>query len=328
MTNPSSQPPGRPAQARLVKPGMPHQILDNREQLTGFIHTREPFWLELDWQAPDAPEWLNTSADLPEGTTQALLTDNTRPRSFTDEHGNLVVILRVINAASPIQEDRLVSLRLLIERKRIISLCRFDTRAVQQVRRTIEQTGAVFEPAQLLTALLRGIQEDINEEVFSLTERVSDIEASLDEGRPPVDEISRARKQAGELQRYLAPQRTVLSQLRQQREITSDRDLQSDWRELANELQLSLEEVEMSISRLMILQDEVRSNLNERTTRILYLLSIVTFLFLPLSFLTGFLGMNISFPWDSSPEAFGALLLLIAGILSGQIWLIKRLGWL
>lgn len=84
----------------------------------------------------------------------------------------------------------------------------------------------------------------------------------------------------------------------------------------------------MAISRLMIFQDEVRSNLNERTTRTLYLLSLVTFLFLPLSFLTGFLGMNISFPWEASPQAFGLLLLLIFGILLGQVWVIKRLGWL
>ncbi|WP_370298179.1 CorA family divalent cation transporter, partial [Pontibacterium sp.] len=83
-----------------------------------------------------------------------------------------------------------------------------------------------------------------------------------------------------------------------------------------------------SISRLMIFQDEVRSNLNERTTRTLYLLSLVTFLFLPLSFLTGFLGMNISFPWETSPQAFWLLLVLIIGILLGQVWLIKRLGWL
>ncbi|WP_370278438.1 CorA family divalent cation transporter [Pontibacterium sp.] len=313
---------------RLVRPGTESQPVEQYAQLAKRLQSREPFWLELDWNDPDAAEWLKHSADLPESSCQAVLTENTRPRSFTDEHGNLVLILRIINTQATTEAERLVSLRLLIDRKRIFSLCHYETEVLRQVRTKIGSSDSCFEPAQLLTSLLRWIQEEINEEVYRLTELVSDIEGQLDRGKPPVDEISMARKRAGELQRYLQPQRIVLSQLRQQRDITSDAELQSDWRELANELQLSLEEVEMSISRLMIFQDEVRSNLNERTTRTLYLLSLVTFLFLPLSFLTGFLGMNISFPWETSPQAFWLLLVLIIGILLGQVWLIKRLGWL
>lgn len=313
---------------RLVRPGGESQHVEQYGQLAERLQSREPFWLELDWNDPDAAEWLKHSADLPESSCQAVLTENTRPRSFTDEQGNLVLILRIINAQATNDTERLVSLRLLIDRKRIFSLCHYETQVLQQIRTKISLSDTSFEPAQLLSSLLRWIQEEINEEVYRLTELVSDIEAQLDRGKPPVDEISAARKRAGELQRYLQPQRIVLTQLRQQRDITGDAELQSDWRELANELQLSLEEVEMTISRLMILQDEVRSSLNERTTRTLYLLSLVTFLFLPLSFLTGFLGMNISFPWEASPEAFWLLLLLIVGILLGQVWLIKRLGWL
>ncbi len=313
---------------RLVLPGRESLLIEQYAQLAEIIQSREPFWLELDWNDPDAAEWLKQSAGLPDSTCQAILTENTRPRSFTDEQGNLVLILRIINAHASSADERLVSLRLLIDRTRIFSLCHYETEVLRQIRTRIGLLDDCFEPVQLLTALLRWIQEEINEEVYGLTELVSEIESLLDQGKPPVDELSMARKRAGELQRYLQPQRIVLSQLRQQRDISRDAELQSDWRELANELQLSLEEVEMVISRLMIFQDEVRSNLNERTTRTLYLLSLVTFLFLPLSFLTGFLGMNISFPWDTSPQAFWSLLLLIFGILLGQVWLIKRLGWL
>lgn len=313
---------------RLTRLGYESQLIEQYVQLAACLQSREPFWLELDWNDPDAAEWLKHSTDLPDSSCQAVLTENTRPRSFTDEHGNLILILRIINVQATIEAERLVSLRLLIDRKRIFSLCHYETEVLKQIRTKIQLSDTCFEPAQLLTSLLRWIQEEINEEVYRLTELVSEIEAQLDQGKPPVDEISRARKRAGEMQRYLQPQRIVLSQLRQQRDITGDAELQSDWRELANELQLSLEEVEMAISRLMIFQDEVRSNLNERTTRTLYLLSLVTFLFLPLSFLTGFLGMNISFPWEASSQAFWLLLMLILGILLGQVWLIKRLGWL
>lgn len=126
-----------------------------------------------------------------------------------------MLILRIINAQASIEAERLVSLRLLIDRKRIFSLCHHETEVLKQIRTKIGLSDACFEPAQLLTSLLRWIQEEINEDVYLLTELVSEIETQLDRDKPPVDEISMARKRAGELQRYLQPQRIMLSQLRQ-----------------------------------------------------------------------------------------------------------------
>lgn len=317
-----------PAGAMLFKSGTRGENIGSWDALMEHLNTWEPFWLELDWQDSLAEAWLQQALELPDSTCQAIFSENTRPRSFTDAHGNLVLILRVINAQADTDDQRLVSLRLLIDRQRIFSLCHYESEALCQIRTRISSSEQRLGPAQLLTSLLRWIQEAINEEIYALSEKVSGIELQLDKGKPPVDDISAVRMQASELQRYLVPQRAALTQLRQQKDIISGTELQSDWRELANELQLSLDEVEMVISRLLIIQDEVRSNLNERTTRTLYLLSLVTFLFLPLSFLTGFLGMNISFPWESSPQAFWLLLMLITGILIGQGVLIKRLGWL
>lgn len=312
----------------VVRPGERGASTENYQTLLHSLQVDEPLWLEMNWDDPIAAAWLIKHSGLPESSCQAVLNENTRPRSFMDEQGNLVLILRVINAKASNPEERLVSLRMVVGQTRVFSLCRYQPEALPLMRRLLAESAESFQPAQLITSLLRWIQEEINEEVFSLTEALGDIETLLECDKPPVDEISQARKRAGELQRYLAPQRAVLSQLRQQRELKLATELESDWRELANELQLSLEEVDMAINRLLIFQDEVRSTLNERTTRTLYLLSLVTFFFLPLSFITGFLGMNISFPWEASEDAFWILVAMITGIVLAQALLIRRLGWL
>ena len=312
----------------VVRPGEGGEATENYQTLNHSLQSDTPLWLEMSWDDPIAHVWLIRHSGLPESSCQAVLNENTRPRSFMDEQGNLVLILRVINAQASPLEDRLVSLRLIVGKKRVFSLCRYQPIAVTLMRKFLVSSEESFQPELLITKLLRWIQEEINEEAFALTEALGEIEALLERDKPPLDEISQVRKRTNELQRYLAPQRTVLSQLRQQSELKKVSELESDWRELTNELQLSLEEVEMANRRLLIFQDEVRSMLNQRTTHTLYLLSLVTFFFLPLSFITGFLGMNISFPWGSSADAFWVLLVTIGGILLAQALLIRRLGWL
>ena len=112
----------------------------------------------------------------------------------------------------------------------------------------------------------------MNEEIYGLIEAVDEIEEYIEWDRSVVEKVSLARKRASKLYRYLQPQKVVLTQVTKQISIWSDSGVSSELRELSNELPIPLEEVELMISRLMILQDELRSNLNEKTNRTLYLL--------------------------------------------------------
>ncbi len=314
--------------ALLLKQGAVCQRFTTWEALPGELARDALLWLDLNWEDATASDWLLQQSGLPENSCLAALSENTRPRSFSDEEGNLVLILRVVNAQASAPGERLVSLRLLISRNRIISLCRYQPLALDQFRLQIENGGCAQDPAELITLLLHHVQQEIEEVVFTLAEELNQIEEQLDQGRPPLEAISAARKSASQLHRYLAPQRGVLGQVRQHRNWFGEPELQSVWRELENALQLSLEEVELAASRLLILQDEVRSSLNEHTNRTLYLLSLVTFFFLPLSFITGFLGMNVVLPGMDTDFAFWVVLGVILGISLGQWWLIRRLRWL
>jgi len=55
----------------------------------------------------------------------------------------------------------------------------------------------------------------------------------------------------------------------------------------------------------MVLQDELRNLIAEQQGMRMYVLSLVTAIFLPLSFLTGVLGMNVAgLPGTQEPKAF------------------------
>ena len=282
--------------------------------------------IEFDWKNDQTAPWLEKFSGLSEGSRYAVLSENTRPRSFIDEDKNLIIILRVINSISNLDEERLISLRLVLTQERIYSFCHYQTKVLDAARTTIETSSENNNPAELLVSMLRNIQEELNEEIYGLIEAVDEIEEYIEWDRSVVEKVSLSRKRASKLHRYLQPQRVVLTQVTKQISTWGDPGMSFELRELINELQISLEEVELMISRLTILQDELRSNLNQKTNRTLYLLSLVTFLFLPLSFMTGFLGMNIIFPWGDSIYSIWIVSLLVVIVFVIQIWIVKRIS--
>lgn len=81
--------------------------------------------------------------------------------------------------------------------------------------------------------------------------------------------------------------------------------------------------------RVRILSDTLDQASNERITRIMYLLSIVATFFLPLTFLTGLLGMNVEgIPLHDHPWAFWVVCGLMAVIAMFQWLMFRRWHWL
>jgi zinc transporter len=60
----------------------------------------------------------------------------------------------------------------------------------------------------------------------------------------------------------------------------------------------------------------------------MYVLSVISAIFLPLGFLTGLFGINIGgIPGVEDPNAFWVFSGILVVIVSVQIWIFKKLGW-
>ncbi|MBK9386785.1 MAG: hypothetical protein IPN34_18375 [Planctomycetes bacterium] len=90
-----------------------------------------------------------------------------------------------------------------------------------------------------------------------------------------------------------------------------------------------VEDLQALHDRLIVTQEELGSHQAETLNRRLYVLSLVTALFLPLSFLTGLLGINVGgIPWAEDPQGFflvtgmlGALCVVVLGTLKALRWI-------
>ena len=83
-------------------------------------------------------------------------------------------------------------------------------------------------------------------------------------------------------------------------------DQQADnLREQSERMTRYIEELDLARERAMVLQEEQRNKVAEQQGMRMYVLSIVTAIFLPLSFLTGVFGMNVAgLPGLENPQAF------------------------
>ena len=280
-------------------------------------------WIHLNGRHADAKKFLKDQLQ------KALLAEEMRPR-LEERGANALLLLRGINFhPGPTPED-LVSIRLWITGNRIISVSRRKSRAVADMDERIKQGIGPKRVGEFIAMLCSSLNDGIEPAILDLDETVDRLEEiSLE--TPAADlrnDIAAIRKQATLFKRHMAPQRDVYSRLyiSQLNCLTpADKWLMQDNNDRMTRF---LEDLDVLRERSQILQDELDTALSSRLNKNLYILSIITALFMPLSFFSGLLGMNLSgIPGAAHPMSFGIACGIAVLIAVAEIFIFKKLKW-
>lgn len=130
------------------------------------------------------------------------------------------------------------------------------------------------------------------------------------------------------MRRYLGPQREALSKLYNERVDWLGDIERMHLRETSDRMMRYIEDLDSSRERASVAQEELMSRLSENMEKRMYVLSIVSTVFLPLSFLTGLLGINVGgIPGAENKSAFLIFCLILSGIGAIQFWIFKIKKW-
>jgi len=286
-------------------------------------------WMHLDFREANAERWIRERSGLGEIEIEALLADETRPRSTRMEHGDMIV-LRGVNLNPGADPEDMVSVRFWVEPNRVITVRRRRLLALQDVREELvrgrgpKSVGEfVADAASRLVERMGGVLTDLDENLDAVEESG---EGSTTHKRRQLLDL---RREAIALRRYLAPQRDALARLATDRiEWLGDRE-RLQLREVLDRTTRFVEDLEEARERAAVTQEELAGRLAEQLNQRMYALSIVAGVFLPLSFATGLLGINVAgIPGAEISWAFGAVCggLVLLGV--GEIALFRKLGWL
>ncbi|MFW2831398.1 zinc transporter ZntB [Sphingomonas sp. ID0503] len=282
-------------------------------------------WIHLEGNE-DARAWTRERLTLPETVEDALFAIETRPRLATVGEGALV---NLRGRAKDPAEDPLVSVRLWAEAGRVFSTGRRRIVTIRDLRHCME-AGQIRDPGDLIALLASEITRDLDPEVARLGDEVDACEGEL--GAADIyrmrRQITAARAQAIEYRRFLVPQREAIERLATLSLPWIEEADRAHLREAADRAARMAEELEAIRERSALLHEQLTDLHAEEIDRRGLLISIVAFVFLPLTFLTGLLGMNVEgIPYAHEPWAFWgvvgvcvAIALAVVGYFTVKHW--------
>lgn len=262
-------------------------------------------WLVLDGRNPAVAKWISEQQDIPDIARAALMASETRPRS--DLFGQGVIInLRGLGKTPEDDPDALVSLRFWAETGRVIQVM-FHTPLALDIVTAEFFAGKLCDPGDLLCAFANAISDGLDPDVANLGDALDDCEIKVEVANihPTRREVTRIRARAIAFRRFVAPQRQALAQLSSAPLDWLDDDDRLHLREGADRAARMTEELESVRERAMLMHEELTDRRSELMDSRALLISIVALVFLPLTFITGLLGMNVDgIPYAHHPWAF------------------------
>ncbi|HEX2762241.1 MAG TPA: zinc transporter ZntB [Allosphingosinicella sp.] len=261
-------------------------------------------WVHIDDE--DAPSLsLLDGQGIPEVAANALVATETRPRCERIEEG-AILNLRGPAVAGVEIGDRLVSIRMWVRGGKVNSLTRRPLTATASVVAQM-QAGSLHDPGDLVAAFARAISAELDPQVADLGDQLDDCESELTGANlyRLRGAITRIRSEAIAFRRFVAPDRDALQALAQLDFPWLAEEDRLHIREAADRFARMAEELEAVRERSALLHEQLTDLRAEDIDQRSLLISVFAFIFLPLTFITGLLGMNVAgIPYAHEPWAF------------------------
>ena len=292
---------------------------------------RGPGFLWIHLEGRDAADlgFLKVQPDLPDVAAGALAATETRPRCDLIGEG-AILNLRGPGDLDPVDSDRLVSIRFWVVDGKVTSLSRRRLAATPDVIGLME-SGQIRDSGDLVAAFAKTISKALDPQVAALGDTLDEAESDLEPSN--IYRLRRVitgvRSDAIGFRRFVAPDRDALRTLA---------ELEFDWLaaddrlhivEAADRFAPMAEELEAVRERAALLHEQITDLRAEQVDQRALYIAVVAFIFLPLTFITGLLGMNVQgIPYAQAPWAFWGVVGFCVAVGAAVLgWFVRR-QWL
>jgi zinc transporter len=285
--------------------------------------------LHFDYDCNETNELLE-KLDLDEIVIDALLSEQTRPR-ITRLDDNLLIALRGVNLNANSNPEDMVSIRLFVGENLIVSTKKRDLLSVNDIVKSLQKNQGPKSSAEFLIELTYLLTNRMQDTIENLDEDVGQLEEDVLEEKSKTirNDILSLRKEALILKRYISPQRDALNKLAHEKISWMDDYERVQLKEITDNLYRYVEELETLKDRITYVQEELQNVLSEKMNMKMYILSIISAVFLPLGFLTGLLGINVGgIPGAENPNSFWIFIGILVVLVGLQWYWFKKKKWI
>jgi len=273
-------------------------------------------WVDVDLSDSDSRTWLESQPDLSEECRSALAhTPKISRRDNLDD--GLCVSLCGFDPTEAPRRERPMWLRVFLREDEILTVRPGPMGVVDGIRRELEAGSGPTTPLHFVASLVVSAMKRLEPAIANLAEAIDDLEDRVldSDSDPPLDDVDALRREVFRLRHHLVAVHNVLRLTIADPTVPlsgEEREALNDASEL---VERHLESLVDCRDRALLLHDKIAGQIAQNMAQATYNLTIIATVFLPLTFVTGLLGMNVSgIPESHDPAGFwivvGALVVL------------------
>ena len=276
-------------------------------------------WLHLNLSNVRVQRWLRHTNQLPNSLKEAILDEVSRSRMETiEEFGDgLMMVMNDfrIGLNHSGDEEETGTLWAIMTPRLMLSLRAHPLMTTDTLRQLLRQRR--ISPNTVVDLYHELIEEratHLRRKTDQLSDQMDVLEEVLLTGErlPEHETLGRLRITCSRLRRHYAPELTALRRLIRRRPTWFTDDDADKLREQIELLAYLVDEVSNLYERAKVLQDELSAHVAEFNAKNLQVLSVMTVIFLPMTLVTGVMGMNME-DLPGLEHSFWAVMVIMLG---------------
>lgn len=284
-------------------------------------------WIDIEAVDEEGRRWLATQSRLDDEIIKRLL--EPAPATYWRRFGQGLYFN--MHAAVPGEDTSttaVIDFGIWMEPGRIVTVRRSKVPALDRAAEACSAGAGPASSWELIVFVLFAGLGRVEQNLHELTATIDQLEDEVLtlEGDPPIHRVAELQRRLVYARRFRMPLANMLSFISAQPGSVIDGELRDELEGIVNAVAQHQELLGLSIERALALQGQIRDRLADSMNSATYRFTWVATVFLPLSFLTGLLGINVAgIPGDHNPLAFwlfcGALCVIAAiwGIAVGRV---------
>ncbi|HEY8577247.1 MAG TPA: CorA family divalent cation transporter [Devosia sp.] len=279
-------------------------------------------------RSPEFKVWLRD--ELGAFNADLLTAPSTRARCTVMEDKALVMLRVVRPSAAPDDLGRQL-LTLWLEKGRVIIASELNILDFLGLTRWEQSNYAPVSPADLVARLGLRAADRLEPLLENLSDRLDEIEEKLivRNTAKAQDNLEHLRRTMINFRRLVWPQRDVLNTLEiEDLSFFTEKD-RLRLREASMRSSRIGDELQALSERAVLVREQIIDDRAEQMNRTMLILAAVTVVFMPLTLITGALGMNVSgIPFSDNPHSFWTVCVGLLILALGLVWWMRGRRWL
>ena len=278
--------------------------------------------------SPQFKHWLQEHLD---GAAADGLTATDQHARCTVVDDKALVVLRIVRSKADPDEISKQTMSIWLEKNRVIIASKLALTELINFPQWQKSKHAPLSPADLIARMGTRAADRIEPLVEHLGDTLDTIEDEMmsertDESR---ERLTRLRRSLINLRRLLWPQRDVLNTLEiEDLSFLTTRDRARLKEASARSARLG-DELQVLAERAALIHEQVLDTRSERLNKTILLLTAATVIAMPMTVVSGLLGMNVAgIPFSQNPEAFWFVVIGLAALGTGLVWFMRSRKWL